>query len=85
MAPADAAGGAIPDMKLCDSSLLHSWAYDAESKTLWLRMQHERRLYRYDAVPDNIVADMEKAPSIGSYITRNVIRQYKGVRIEEKE
>lgn len=71
-------------MKLCESSLVHSFGYHAASKMLWIRVQHERRLYRYPGVPENVVEEMARAPSIGSYVTRNILKQYKGERVEEK-
>ncbi len=95
--PKPAAGATGPtgigpdNMRLVESSLVHSWAYARDNTpppdtkgTLWIRFQHQRKLYRYDNVPEHVVNSMAQAPSIGGFVTRSILKQYKGALIEEK-
>ena len=76
---------ALPVMTLCDSKMIHSYGYNPETKQLFVRFVHGRKLYRYDDFPADMHKTMREAVSAGKYFSQHVVKQYHGIYIKEND
>lgn len=77
---------AIPAMTLCpDSKVIHSYGYNQETKALFIRFVHGRKLYRYDNFPADMHQSMREAVSSGKYFSQHIVKNYQGAYINEAE
>ena len=75
-----------PAMTLCaDSKVIHSYGYDEETKALFIRFVHGRKLYRYDNFPADMYQSMREAVSAGKYFGQHIVKNYEGHYIKEAE
>jgi KTSC domain-containing protein len=65
----------LPDMHPVSSSNVDSVGYDQESETLYVRFKNET-LYEYRNVPVVVFEQLMSAPSVGSYMHRNIKNVY---------
>ena len=73
-------------MTLCpDSKVIHSYGYDAETKALFIRFVHGRKLYRYDNFPVDLHHGMREAVSAGKFFQQRIVKLYDGKYINEAE
>lgn len=63
------------------SSNLDAYRYDDNSKTLWIRF-HGNRVYRYEAVPQDIADGLGSAGSPGGFFHANIKGNYRYTRGE---
>ena len=64
-----------PEMKLVDSTLLHSIGYDPITESLYVKFL-KGGLYRYDRVPYGVYEDFQNAPSAGKFFLTKIKHQY---------
>lgn len=73
----------VPELKLCDSSMIHSYGYDAVSIRLFVRFKHERKLYLYEGVTPGLYQRMCDAESVGGFFKREIQPKYSGELLKE--
>lgn len=66
--------------KVENSSNVLEWGYDPISQELQIRFK-QGALYTYPGVPQEIADGIAGAESKGSYIAKNVVKQYKGTKV----
>lgn len=62
--------------KTVNSTVINSIAYDIKTKTLELRFQSDS-YYQYYKVPIEVVFELERAQSVGTYFNKNIRNIYK--------
>lgn len=73
-------------LKPCESSRIAEWGYDPESATLAIRFKSKASpMYYYDAVPQEVVDGIAKAPSIGKFFHEHIKGQFDFERISEPD
>ena len=76
---------ALPAMTLCASTLIHSYGYDEDTKTLFIRFVHGRKLYRYPGYPADLYQAMREAVSVGKFFSQRIVKNYTGEFIREQD
>lgn len=62
----------------CESSLLDSYGYDAESKTLAVKFKNGGKTYHYPDVPADVFDNLSKAESSGQFFLGKIKPHYTG-------
>jgi hypothetical protein len=65
-----------------ESSMLNSYGYDFETKTLEVEFKNGD-LYQYAGVPQDLYAEMAKAPSAGKFFSANVRGRFAHQKLEQ--
>jgi hypothetical protein len=63
-----------------ESSNVHSYGYDANTKTLAVRF-HDGGLYHYSGVSGEVIGQMAKAKSFGSFIHAHIKGKHEGKKV----
>ena len=63
------------EMQFVDSSNIERIGYDANSNTLRVEFK-SNRTYEYSNVPEGVFNDLKNAPSVGSYLAKNIKNSY---------
>lgn len=71
--------GAI-QMRSCASSQIDSYGYDADTATLAVKFNNGGT-YHYADVPPDVFAEMEQAPSVGSFLHSQIKGTYSYTKI----
>jgi len=66
-----------------DSSMIHSYGYDAATKTLYVRFIRGMKLYSYANFPEDLYQTMRQAVSAGKFFNQRVVKVYTGVFVPE--
>jgi hypothetical protein len=64
-------------MKPVDSSSIAAHGYDAATKTLAVQFKSGGKTYHYAGVSPQVVADLKKAKSVGSFVHAHVAGKFK--------
>lgn len=56
----------------CESSQIKGYGYDAASRTLAIQFRSNGATYHYSDVPPELVEDMKKAESVGSFFGKHI-------------
>jgi len=66
-----------------ESTNLKEYGYDPESKVLRIRFHKNFNfVYEYRDVPQDLVDELAKAESKGSFISRNVVKKFEFRKVE---
>ena len=80
------AASQYPAMTLCpDSKVIQSYGYSEETKALYIRFVHGKKLYSYANFPADLYQSMREAPSAGRFFQQRIVKIYNGAFIDEKE
>lgn len=71
-------------MKPVESSSITAYGYDGTVGTLRITFKGGKT-YDYKDVPQAVVDELAKAESVGSFINKNVVRQFVGTRLDGQQ
>jgi len=80
------AASQYPAMTLCpDSKVIQSYGYSEETKALYIRFVHGKKLYSYANFPADLYQAMREAVSAGKFFQQRIVKLYDGKYINEAE
>lgn len=68
------------ERKACESSNVKTYGYDETSRTLVVEFK-SGSIYAYEDVPPLTFSDLQKAPSVGSFIAQRIRGQFTNTQL----